>query len=69
MKECCKNCKLLGELIMWERNDEGRYLPNYDNPLECCMLLADEGQIFGHTEPTDESDMCEMFTPKKGGEI
>ena len=54
---------------MWERNDEGRYLPNYDNPLECCMLLADEGQIFGHTEPTDESDMCEMFTPKKGGEI
>lgn len=65
MKECCKNCRHLGELIMWELNSEGRYLPNYDKPLECCMVFASEGTIYGHTMPTDESDMCEMFTPKK----
>ena len=63
MSDSCMNCKHLKRLIMWCYNNKGRYLPNYDRPLQCCTALADEkdGTVYGHTEPVSENNLCEMW--------
>ena len=54
--ESCKTCACRTELIMWEDDEKGRYLPNYDNPLWCCTAIP--GVVFGHTDPSHNS-LCE----------
>lgn len=61
-RERCKYCAFRTKLIMWERDKNGRYLPNYDNPLTCCTAI--EGVVFGDTEPNDNG-FCECFIDKE----
>lgn len=63
MKECCNNCRYQSELILWERDKENRYLPNYDHKLTCCIAFTLESRVYGHTE--EHNGQCEMFSPKK----
>lgn len=67
MEESCNNCKYQKRLILWERDTEDRYLPNYDKELTCCVLFDDV--IYGHTEPHGEDSQCEMWEQRADKEL
>ena len=65
----CSSCVYQSRLVMWERNGDGVYLPNYHKELTCCTVLVrlsdGSNTVYGHTEPHD--GVCEMFTER--GEV
>lgn len=66
-EENCNNCKHKNRLIMWERDKEGNYLPNYDKKLACCTAFVNiedgKPRVYGFTE--DRDDICEMWAERK----
>ena len=70
MEESCTNCFYNGELILLERDSEGRYLPNNHKKLRCCTVFAREkdgtSTVYGHTEEHDS--FCEMYVKAENPE-
>lgn len=63
----CGNCEHQSGLIMWERDKDGNYRPNYDNELNCCTAMvgmSDGNIVYGNTEPHNNG-ICEMWVRRK----
>ena len=62
--EDCQNCKYNIELIMWDTdNERNTMLPNYDNPMDCCVLFAKDGRVYGYSK--GHHGQCEMWAERK----
>ena len=65
MNERCGNCLYQSELVLWEENVDGYYIPNYNKRLTCCAAFVglDDGTnlVYGHTRPHDDG-FCECWT-------
>ena len=70
-RERCDNCLYQSWLILWERELDGRYLPNYAKMRTCCTALVRQSDgtncVYGHTEQHDDG-ICEMYTERKDNE-
>ena len=49
---------------MWDTdNERNTMLPNYDNPIDCCVLFAKDGRVYGYSK--GHHGQCEMWAERK----
>ena len=66
MKECCDTCRLQKKLIKYDYSQGGCIHADCEG--FACMGFASEGIIAHMVGCPIESDKCEMYSPKDGGD-